>query len=138
MATQAKLVYGSKLKRSIASVFTDVAEVLNWSGPSMEASDVIVTNLDSADGYEESIGGIKKGGEVSFSCNYTKTEYDRLLTVFHNQTVESWRWVLTDGSQVNLTGTLKGLNGPNGDGVETQLTADYTIKVTGKPTFTPA
>lgn len=136
MATAAKLGYGSKLKRKIAGTYTAVLEVLSVSGPNSEASDVDVTNFDSADGFREFINGLKDGGEVTFETNYVKTEYARLLAVHVAGTLEDWQLLLTDGSNIQFYGTVKsaGIETP----VEPQIKNSFSAKVSGNPVFTPA
>lgn len=136
MATAAKLGYGSKLKRSIASVLTDVLEVLSVSGPNFDKNEVDITNFDSTGGFREFIGGLKDGSEVSFETNFVKTEYARLYASYQAGTVETWQWLGTDGSKIDFTGFVKsmGMETP----VDTQITNSFTVRVSGAPTFTAA
>ena len=136
MATAAKLGYGSKLKRSIASVFTDVLEVRSVSGPNEESTQVEVTNFDSTGGYREFIAGLKDGGEVTFETNYVKTEYARLHTSFANGTLESWKHVLTDGSDAAFSGIVTNIGKETP--VDSQITNSFTVKISGPVTFTSA
>lgn len=136
MATAAKLGYGSKLKRSISSVLTDVLEVLSVSGPNLESTQVEVTNFDSTGGYREFIAGLKDGGELTFETNFVKTEYARLLASFNAGTLETWQHLLTDGSKVDFAGVVTGIGKETP--IDTQIKNSYTVKLSGAPTFTAA
>jgi predicted secreted protein len=51
-------------------VFTNVAELVDLSPPSMTKEQVEATHTDSPDGFREYIGGLKDGGEFSATMNY--------------------------------------------------------------------
>ena len=71
--TTAFSTFATKIARGDAAspeVFTNIAEVRDISGPSMEAETIDVTSHDSTSGWRDHIPGLKDGGEVTFDVNF--------------------------------------------------------------------
>ena len=122
-----------------ASNFVTIANVFNLKGPTKTRDTIDTTTLDSTAGYKEFIGGLRDGGEVTFSCNFTAADYDILNTDYENDTNQQYQIVLptdADGTQATLTwyGMITNLGTviPEND----RLTCDVTIKVSGQVTMT--
>jgi hypothetical protein len=115
-------------------VFSTVLEISGFSGPTNTRELIDATHTESTDGFREFIGGLKDGGEISFSGNFLPASeqqqglFDDLLdTSPHNYQI----W-FTD-----VAVTKWGFAGwvtqfaPNAD-VAGKLGFDCTIKVTGE------
>src|SRR3546814_13366979 len=73
MTTEAKIGHGVHLARGDGAspqVFTNVAELIDLSTPSMTKDQVEATHTDSTDGFREFIPGLKDGGEFSATMNF--------------------------------------------------------------------
>lgn len=143
MSTGAIAAYGTLLKigdGGSSETFTTIAEVRDISGPSLSADVKDVTSHDSEDGWDESITTILRGGEVSFALNFIPTETTHsytsgLLEDYANRTRRNFQLVFSDtGSTTwNFAALVTGFE-PTA-GVADELTADVTLKITGKPTL---
>src|SRR5687767_6528523 len=70
MATKAIGTAGTKLLRGDGAgpeVFTVIAEIISFSGPTESAKQIDVTSMDST--AREYIAGLRDSGEISFDCN---------------------------------------------------------------------
>src|SRR3546814_10372592 len=73
MTTEAKIGHGVHLARGDGAspqVFTNVAELIDLSTPSMTKDQVEATHTDSTDGFREFIPGPTDGGEFSATMNF--------------------------------------------------------------------
>lgn len=128
----------TKLQLSIASVFTDLAQVASLTPLSMEMSTTEVTHLQSA--AREFISGILDGGEVEFTIEYdaAATTHATLWTKFQAGGKEAWKIIFQDlgTAEVAFDGIITNFAWDEVvvDGV---VTAALTIKVTGLPVITP-
>ena len=138
--------YGSELKigdDGTSPSYTKVAEIQDISGPSMSRDAIEVTSQDSADGYREFIGGLKDGGEVSVSANWIPTDETHdgssgILSKFNGDKVTKWQIITaSDGSAGNTTIAFDAIvTSFNPDvPLEEQGKLDFTLKISGKPTF---
>ncbi len=118
--------------------FTTVAEVKDIDAPELSRSVHDVTHQQSPDGYNEKIGGIRDGGEVSFTLNFlpgnaTQDATTGLISDLHTDTKRNYRLVFPDAD--GTTWTFPGLvtsfkaKAP----VDGALEADVTVTVCGKP-----
>lgn len=117
--------------------YTAVGSVLSISGPSLERETYDVTAHDSTDGWREFIGGLKDGGEVEFDVNYDPDEHAPLtLDDFEGDDPIAWELAFPSGSTWEFDGILTSAESeaPH-DG---KLEGSFTIKVSGKPTFSEA
>ena len=67
MTSAAIWAYGSKLQigdGAVSEAFSDVAEIVELTPPSMSRDEIDVTSHQSSDGYREFISGLRDGGEV--------------------------------------------------------------------------
>jgi predicted secreted protein len=93
-----------------------------------------VTSLDSVGGFREFITGFRDGGTVSLTMNFTRTSYDKMLSDFEDDDPHYYEIVLPD--DVNTSFEFCGfvtelpLEIPTDD----KITANVTIKVSGKVT----
>jgi len=134
----AKLAHGTVLKNG----GTAVAAVTDLNGPGLTRDTIDITAHDATDNWRDFIKGLKDGGEISLTINYladnaTHDASTGLLEDFSDDTTNT-TWELeipAPGGPVSWTfsGIISGFN-PSFP-VEGAVTADVTIKVSGKPTL---
>jgi hypothetical protein len=133
-ASSATIGYGAILKKGA----TAIAEVVSISGPGLSRDTTEVTHLTSDDNAKEFIGGMVDGGEVSFEINYLpgNTTHQTLITDLYTTGAATYTIVLTDGSSSEWTFSAI-VTGFELNGLETsgKISANVSMKVTGKPTF---
>lgn len=122
----------TKFQRHNGSEFQDVARVFGLSGPSMSREIIDVTTYDSIDGYREKIGGLRDGGQITFTLNYRRSTYIIFKQAFEKDEPEQYRVVLPDEEATTLTFTglvtELPLTIPEGD----RITTEITIEISGK------
>lgn len=111
-----------------------LGSIVSISGPGLEAADVDVSNLLSPFVWKQFLAGWADAGEVEFEVNFDTGTY---ATLFANFRVPA-TWTITiglSGASISFTGYVKSLklDVP----LETQVTAPFTVKVTGVPSYTP-
>lgn len=130
----------TKLKRDISGTYTDLAQVVRISPPDIGVSAVECTHLDSPNYAREYIPGLIEGGSCSFDLRFDKTEFNLLYGLL--RITEQWRVVFPDAateatsSKVEFDGFFTALG--QAVNLDDAVQAMGVIKVTGKPTFTPA
>lgn len=116
--------------------FTALGNVTAVNGPEIKRETYDVTAHDSVDGWQEFIGGLKDGGEVSVEVNYDPTKHDVLVADFSDSVARDYKIVFPQGKgswafKAFLTAFKS--EAP----VDDKLSGELTFKVTGKPTITP-
>lgn len=125
---------GTKFERHDGSAFATIARVFGMDGPSLSRDAVEVTAYDSPGGYREKIGGLRDGGQVTFSLNFKRETYLIFKGDFDNDDPVQYQIVLPDSG--NTTFTFNGivtelpLTIPEGD----RVTVDVTIDISGEVT----
>lgn len=131
--------FGVLFKTQISSVYTTVAGVLDIKGPNISLTQIDVTSRDSAN-WMEFIGGLKDGGEVTFSLIYdpaTQTQSASasggLLTLLGSGSTNNFQLYFPSSNTFTFAGLVTKFapTAPLND----KLTADVTIKVSGAVTF---
>lgn len=132
MASSAIAGVGTVFKRALVTV----AEINSISGPNMSASVIDVTSLDSTGGYKEFISGMRDGGEVSLTCNFTVTEYHLWLYDFEQGLTKSYSFELNDVGKSTVTFTAR-CTGLTFGAItpDERVTCDVTLKVSGAVAF---
>jgi len=119
-----------------------ILELTSISGPSESMDPIDVTSHDSDDGFKEFIAGLHDGGEISFEgmCIVgDSTGQVAMHDDFQATTIKAWEIRFpTYASAPKIAGngfiTAFSWAFPH-DG---PITISGTIKITGKPTYTPA
>jgi predicted secreted protein len=126
---------GTKFRRLVDSQYEDIAENLNIKGPSKKRNTTDVTNLDSVDGYQEFIPGLRDGGTVSFDANFTRAGYEALDADFESDEMGQYQIILPDAEHTSLAffGFVVDLNLDIPAG--SQIKCSVSIKVSGRPTL---
>jgi len=132
--------FGVALQRSDmdpdAPTFTAIANVTSVQGPEIERETYDVTSHDSADGWREFVGGLKDGGEVTLEVNYDPTKHDDLIADFEDTDPRDYKLVAPGGRGTwEFKAFLTGFSAEAP--VDDKMSAELTLKVTGKPTITP-
>ncbi len=123
-----------------ASSFTNIAEVVSFSGPSLGADTEDVTHHESVGAYREKVVTLLDAGQVTFDLNFlpaeaTHNNVDGLLERYENRTVEDFRitWPDTGATVWLFTAFVVGFE-PD-DPVDGKLAASVTLEITGQPTL---
>ena len=106
----------------------------------VESDEQDTTTLDTEGGYKEFIATTKDAGEVAIAGNIVKADEKgtiaKLLALAENQTIHEWIVTYPSGAKWQFKGFIKSFK----DGEKTVdglATFSATIRVSGKPTFTP-
>lgn len=129
---------GTEFKRgngATSELFTAIAEVINITGPGLTRAFIDVTHLGSSGGYREFITGFRDGGEYTFTCNFTRAEYDLILADYEGDNAVNYQVVLpdTDATTIEFAGFVTAL--PMTIPFDEKVTVDVTIKITGGVTI---
>jgi len=113
---------------------SSVSTVTSLSPPAIEYGDINTTHYGLSDDFRTFEAGLADPGECVVGVEYDDTEFAALYDIAG----ESKDWVITfpDGSSITFSGYIKGmpLEVPDADDDEI-MRLEFTIKVSGKPTF---
>lgn len=141
MATEATIGLGFSFEigdgATPAEAFTALAEIKNIDIAGISRDAVDATHSASPDGYREFVGGLRDGGNVTFTLNFDAdgtNSWLKLKSEMAKDEATNYRIGLPDGTtKFPFSGLLVSLGVPMPlDGV-VEITAEY--KVTGKPGF---
>lgn len=141
MPSTAVFGHGTLLKlHDGVSTYTTVLEVTDISGPGLSADSVELTSHDSASKFREFMAGLVDAGEISFTVNWqpaatTHGNTAGLLYVAQNRLTRLWQLIWPDSGTTTygFYAFITSLS-PNAP-IDDKLSADITIKITGKPTY---
>jgi hypothetical protein len=124
------IAYGNQPTQAASTTWTDVTFLENIEPPSVDADDIDVTTLTSANEFRAFIAGYADGGEGKFTVQWDNTQSVALYGLFRTQ--KGWRITLPGtGGTVKFDGYIKGFGVPVDE--EGIITNEITIKVTGQP-----
>ena len=140
-ATNATTSFGIQFQRGDGATpteaFTTIAEVKDTEGPNMSRNTHDASHHGSPGGYMEFIGGMRDGGEITFTLNWvpSDTGHAALRTDFDANARRNYRLIYPDSGSETITfpGLVTELS-PTAP-VDGLLEADVTIKVCGQPTW---
>ena len=120
-----------------AEIFIPIGEVGNIKGPTLALATEDVTNHDSPDAFEEFIGTTANGGEVSFPVNLVAADAGQLACeqALIDKTIKNFTIEFPDGTGKAFAALVTKFD--RGGPVKGKLSADITLKVTGKPADLP-
>lgn len=120
---------------SSAGGWENIAEVNNISGPSKTRETIDVTTLQTTGGYRQFIGSFRDAGTVTLSMNFTRETYELMNNDFESDVVRNYEIVLpdVDNTSLEFQGLVTEL--PLDIPPDDKITANVTIKVSGKPTL---
>ena len=123
---------GTQFRRwnALTAKWVNISEITNITGPDKSRNTINVTSLDSLDGYMEFIAGMRDGGSVSLSMNYTKGGYELMNGDFESDVLQHYEILLPDDNSLEFQGlvTTAPLTIPYDD----KISMDIEIKVSGK------
>ena len=140
--------FGTELAVDYAggTVFVAIAQAMDFSGPALVRGDTETTDHDSASGYNEYVPSTVEPGAITVAINWDPNDTGHVQGVgtgfigdFEQNgcTLAAWRLTppVCSGTAVwTFNGYANGftLNAP----LKGVLTADLSIKISGKPTLT--
>jgi Phage major tail protein 2. len=132
MASEAVSGVGTIFNRWDVSKWKALAEVNSITGPSMTRNFIDVTSLDSIGGYREFITGFRDAGTISAAMNFTAATYRAMKEDFESSMAQVYQIILPDDAATTLEfeGLVTEL--PLSIPTDDKITADVTIKITGK------
>lgn len=135
MPTNATKGYGASLAwGTTPGSLTDIIQIRDISGPSVEVGEVDITNQDSANEFKEWLPGFADAGEVEFNVVYTKAQCASLYSIVANGDIYYFVLTLRDGSTWAFYGFIKNF-GTEVEYEDSVIENEISIRVTGKPTF---
>lgn len=139
MSSNAKTAQGVKLAMGDTNSpinYTNIAEVMNISGPGGSGQVIDVTDLDSS--AREKVMGLPDEGQVTFDINFIAddTQHLALHTARANQTLKPFKLTFTDDSATEWTFNGYVINFTVNNAVDEVTKASITLEVTGAITST--
>lgn len=143
MAVDAILVYGTRLYScdTVDGSYTEYADMKSIGTlPAPDSPEVDVTPLADSDDFRQFRLGLAVAGQFDAEQFYTKTRMTTIQTQY--RTKRFWRIVFPDGanvgasSKVEFQGWLKQYSPPAAANADDPAIIKFTVKLTGKPTFT--
>lgn len=143
MTTAATKGFGTLLKLGDgggSETFTTIAEVRDISGPNLSMGTADVTSHSSTGGWDEGIGTILSGGEVTFGLNFlpanaTQSYSAGLIKDFTNRTLRNFQMVFTNSGSTTWTFAALVTRFQPTAPVTGHLTANVTLRISGQPTL---
>lgn len=143
MTTKASSSQGTLIKRGDGAgteVFTTVAEVLSFTGPTQSATQVDVTSFDST--AREYIAGLRDSGEITFEMNYVGSSASQqgLQTDLNNRTTRNFKIIFNDNTvdadktTISFAAIVTQFTLAKGQ-VDSPLTSSVSLKISGAPTI---
>lgn len=121
-------------------VFTLIAEISTFTGPSEKAKAIDVTNLDSQ--AKEFINGLMDPGEVSFEGNYVASDTAQrgLRADLVGRVKRNFKMLLTDDPTTPTTITFTAVitDFSIKGGADDKISFSATLKISGTPIITYA
>lgn len=120
-----------------------VGNVTDIDGPSIEAEDIDVTDLDSADQFREYVRGQVDGGTVTLAVNLDPGSAVHMTTLLEGMSASdpedaTKAWTIENTINelsLDFNGYVKSWSPKASKG--NALSVSVAIKVTGKPSFLP-
>jgi predicted secreted protein len=112
----------------------NLSEITAITGPDKSRQTIDVTNLDSTGGYSEFIASFRDGGTVQLKMNFTRATFTLMNDDFEDNDRQNYEIILPDDERTTIE--FEGLvtNISMDISLTDKITADTTIKVSGKPT----
>ena len=125
---------GAKFMRFDGTDFAEIASVFNLAGPGLSRDSVEITTLDSPGGWRQKIGGLRDGGQVTFSLNFRRSTFLIFKGDYNDDNPVQYQIILPDDAATTLifSGLVTEMpfTIPEGD----RVTVDVTIEISGEVT----
>lgn len=129
---------GTKLQQYIATVYTDVAQILSLELPDMESETFESDTLDNTSaGITYSQTGRTEGGSVSgeLFLDPALSGHKSLLALLTTPAEQLWKIIFADTGATNWPFTGAGFSLGGSVALKDGLKAKFGIKLSGLPTF---
>lgn len=123
---------GAEFLRHDGSSYVKLANVYDINGPGFSREVVDITTYDSTGGYREKIGGLRDGGQLTFTMNFKRSEFLILKGDFENDQVEQYQVKIPDGPNTTLSFDGLVIEMPISMPVADRVTVDVTIEISGQ------
>lgn len=141
MNGQATRTMGTTLKKKQSGSETGdtmIANLTSIGEIGVESEEIDATDLDSPNNYKEFIAGSKDAGEVSLGGNIkNEATIEKMLALAEAQSLEDWVVTYPSGAKWEFKAFVKSFK----DGEKTVdglATFTASLRISGKPTYTPA
>lgn len=119
---------------STLAKWENLAHITKIAGPASKRDTQDTTALDTIGGYRTFIGGLRDGGDVKLSMQFTRDTYELMKADFEDDAVKNYEIVLPDVD--NTSCEFEGLVTELPLSVDEKIvTADVTIKISGPVTI---
>lgn len=115
------------------STYTELAEVLSITPPSISVETIDATSMGSDDGFREIIASLKDGGECVVTLNYVEASATLLQTLVLAG-LETFKITLPGSSTLIFSGIPTNF-AIDDVVIDDKITMSLSIKVSGKPTY---
>lgn len=142
MPVDAILVYGVRLYFSADGVnYTELFDMKSIGVPGMpDSPEVDVTPLADSEDFRQFRLGLAVAGEMECKQFWNKARFASLQAIYRTNAYWRMRFpdstVVANQSKIEFRGWLKKLAPSPFDDPDAPVTSDFTVKLTGKPTFT--
>ncbi len=127
-----------KVKSGDEQADTTIANLTSIGEIGVESEEIDATDLDSPNNYKEFIAGSKDAGEVPIAGNIkSEANVEKMLALAESQSLEDWIVTYPSGATWTFKAFVKSFK----DGEKTVdglATFTATLRISGKPTYTPA
>lgn len=115
-----------------AGGFTDVAHIISINGPSRSRTAVNATNMQSPNGYEEFIAGMRNGGTVNVTLGYYPATSDAIVTAF-DAGKQDYQITAPNGIRLQFTAIMTS-DSPEMP-LDDRMTRSCDLQISGKPSI---
>lgn len=129
----ADIGYGATLGVYNGSTYDTVANLISYSSPHYSRDAVETTHMLSANRFREFVPGLVNGGETTFGINFTPATSDALLAALLSNSLGQFKITFTNGVTCVFTGVPTDYQ--PAEPIDDRMTATFTVKVSGKPTW---
>lgn len=133
----AVLSHGATLSYDVSNSPVEVAGVRKITAAKTKVTSVKVTTLSSADHHHEFIPGLIDADKIGADLVFTEAQCTALTNLKNARTVTKWTITFSSGGTWHCQGFIESLAEGDAD-EDKELTGNVEIKLTGKPTWTPA
>lgn len=117
-------------------VFTEVKEIVSFTGFDGEASEIDVSHMQST--AKEFRMGLADSGGFSVDANYLPEDPGQVAVreAKDDRTLQTFRLTYSDGSKNQFTAFVK--SAPQSGGVDDKISTSFSLRISGSVTFTAA
>ena len=129
--------FGTDFQRGTGTgpiTYATVGEIIDLNLPELTRDTKEATHFKSQDRFREYISGLRDAGEAGFTLQFNSaTDLATLMTDYQSEVAIPYKIVFPDATSWTFTGLVTKV-APTVS-LEDRMTAEVTIKLSGKPTF---